>query len=534
VIDMRASDLLVKCIEAEGVERVFGVPGEENLDVMDSLKESGVEFVLTRHENSAAFIALTCSRLTNRPHVCLSTLGPGATNMVTGVAEAFLSYIPLIAMTGQVGADQAFVPRKQYLDLAQLYRPVTKASYSVRAAENLPSLVRRAFQMASDERPGPVHLELPEDTMKVKVTGEPLRHPKPHRSDLHRETLDKVRGIISSAKRPLILAGPGVFRAGAGASLRDFARSWGIPVAHTWHGCGVLPYDDELSLNTVGLRARDKVRKAFEMMDTVLLVGFDVPEFQPSFWNIGAPKKVVGLVAAPLEAVPRLQVDLQLVGPLEAMLRRLSSDSKRKENWALEYRQDLVACIDGCPSDSRPVKPQLAVKAIRARLAKSDICTSDVGAHMLWLTRLYPVYKENTLLLTNGLIPMGIGIPAAIGAKLVHPDRKVVAVVGDGGLMMSAGELETAKRLGTNFVTVVFNDSGLGLIKLKHERAYQRHYGTDFGNPDLVRFAESFGLKGYRAETAKELDDALRQALKDDELALIDVPIDYRENDSLL
>jgi acetolactate synthase-1/2/3 large subunit len=531
---MRASDLLVKCIEAEGVERIFGVPGEENLDVMDALKDSRVEFVLTRHENSAAFIALTCARLTNRPHVCLSTLGPGATNMVTGVAEAFLSYVPLIAMTGQVGSDQAFVPRKQYLDLEQLYRPVTKGSFSLRAAENIPSLVRRAFQLASEERPGPVHLELPEDTMKVKVQGEPLRHSKPHRPDLDRASLKKVREMISSSKRPLILAGPGVFRADAGASLRKFSHSWGIPVAHTWHGCGAMPYDDELSLNTVGLRARDRVRRVFELMDAVLLVGFDVPEFQPTFWNIGAPKKVAGLVSAPLDAVPKLQLDVQLVGPLDSMLRRLSSSAERKPNWTLEHRQDLVACIDGCPSDSSPVKPQLAVKAIRTHLGKSDICTSDVGAHMLWLTRLYPVYKENTLLLTNGLIPMGIGIPAAIGAKLVHPERKVVAVVGDGGLMMSAGELETAQRLGTNFVTVVFNDSGLGLIKLKHERAYKRHYGTDFGNPDLVKFAESFGARGYRAETAKELEDALRQALKDDELALIDVPIDYGENDNLL
>ncbi len=531
---MRASDLLVKCIEAEGVERVFGIPGEENLDVMDSLKESGMEFVLTRHENSAAFMALTCARLTNRPNVCLSTLGPGATNMVTGVAEAFLSYIPLIAMTGQVGSDQAFVPRKQYLDLEHLYRPVTKGSFSVRAPDNLPSVMRRAFQLALEERPGPVHLELPEDAMKATVRGEPLRRSRTHGLHLDPSTLEKVRGIISSSKRPLIIAGPGVFRAGAGESLRRFARSWGIPVAHTWHGGGVMPYDDELSLNLVGLRARDRVRKVFELMDTVLLVGYDVPEFQPTFWDIGAPKRIVGLVSAPLEAVPRLQVEMQLVGPLEPMLRRLSTNAKRKRNGAMEQRQDLMACIDGCPSDSFPVKPQLVVRTIRKRLGKSDICTSDVGAHMIWLTRLYPVYKENTLLLTNGLIPMGIGLPSAIGAKLVHPERKVVAVVGDGGLLMSAGELETAKRLGTNFVTVVFNDSGLGLIKLKHERAYKRHYGTDFGNPDMVRFAESFGAKGYRVSTAAELDEVLRRALKDDELALIDVPIDYRENSDLL
>ena len=533
-MDMRASDLLVKCLAAEGVERVFGIPGEENLDVMDALMETGMEFVLTRHENSAAFIALTCARLTNRANVCLSTLGPGATNMVTGVAEAFLSYVPLIAMTGQVGADQAFVPRKQYLDLAELYRPITKASFKLNDPRAIASQVRRAFQFASEERPGPVHLELPEDAMKAKAEGNPLARSRPPRPSIDKGTLKGVQEAISSAERPMVLAGPGVFRARAGASLRDLARSWGIPVAHTWHGCGAMPYDDELSLNTVGLRTKDRVRKAFEMMDLVLLVGFDVPEFQPAFWNVGAPKKVVGIVASPLEAVPGLNVHLQLVGPLEAMLKRLASGAKRKENWALEHRNDLASCIDGCPTDSPPVKPQLAVKAIRARLGKADICTSDVGAHLIWLAKYYPVYKENTLLLTNGLIPMGIGVPSAIGAKLVHPERKVVAVVGDGGLMMSAAELETAERLGTSFVTVVFNDSGLGLIKLKHERAYGRHYGTDFGNPDLVEFAESFGAKGYRAETAEELDEMLRLALKEDELALIDVPIDYNENERLL
>ena len=531
---MRASDLLVRCLEAEGVDRVFGIPGEENLEVMDSLKDSNLEFVLTRQENSAAFIASTCARLTNRPHVCLSTLGPGATNMVTGVAEAYLSYVPLVALTGQVGTDQAFVPRKQFLDLGQLYRPVTKASIGVRSAENLPSQVRRAFQMASEERPGPVHLELPEDVMKAETEGAPLAHARPRPARCDEEGVAKVRDLIAASDRPLILAGPGVTRAGAGASLRKLARAWGIPVAHTWHGAGAMPYDDQLSLNTVGLRAKDQVRRAFQEMDLVLLVGYDVPEFLPSYWNIGARKRVVGLVPAPLDAVPGLDVDLQLVGPLDVTLRRIAAKATRKRNWATGHRQDLHACIDGCPRDGAPVKPQLAVRAVRACLGKRDVCTSDVGAHLIWLTKLYPVYRENTLLVSNGLIPMGIGIPSAIGAKLSRPDSKVVAVVGDGGLMMSAAELETARRLGTNFVTVVFNDDGLGLIKLKHEQAYGRYHGTDLGNPDLVRFAESFGARGYRAETAEELEEALGRALRNDELALIDVPIDYRENAHLL
>ena len=531
---MRGSDLLVKCLEAEGVQRIFGIPGEENLDVMDALLDSDIRFTLTKHENSAAFMANTCARLTGDPHVCLSTLGPGATNMVTGVADAYLSYLPLIVLTGQVGAERAYHPQKQYIDLVQMFKPVTKDSFSVRTPSRIPVQIRRAFDLASAEKPGPVHVELPEDLMKGETEGTSIRKPQTHHLRCEPGLVHQARNVLLRSRRPLVFAGPGTIRAGACKQLRDLVHAWQIPVVHTWYGAGIVPYDDPLSLNTVGLRTRDLVRGAFEIADTILLIGYDLPEFAPVFWNVGEKKTVVVIDAVRAETVPSFAPDMQVVGDVGSILQRLASDPKPRENWIGPYREDLQRCVDDCPTDGTPVKPQLVVRAIRNALGKEDICVSDVGAHLIWLAKRYPVYKENTLLLSNGLIPMGVGVPSAIAAKLVHPEKKVVAACGDGGFMMTATELETAQRLGARFVTIVFNDQDLGLIRLKHEKAYGRAYDTSFGNPDFIRFAESFGAKGYRTETGAELEEVLRHALDADELAIIDVPVDYSENKGLL
>ena len=531
---MRGAELLVKCLEAEGITRIFGIPGEENIDVMDALIDSKIKFVLTKHENSAAFMANACARLTGKPQVCLSTLGPGATNMVTGVAEAFLSYYPVVAIAGQAGAERAYHPQKQYIDLVQMYRPVTKDSFSVRTTSRVPVQVRRAFDIATAERPGPVLLELPEDVMKEEAKGEPLVKGHIHHLRTELAAIDSVREILASSRKPLVFAGAGVMRANAVSRLQRFIHRWHIPIVHSWHGAGMISYEDELSLNTVGLRSGDFVRLAFEEADAVFLVGFDLPEFAPVVWNVGAHKAIVHIDAQPAESVPNYAPDVQLVGDIGSILDRLSLDPKPKRNWATQYKEDLNRCMERCPTGETPVKPQLIVRAIRRALGKEDICVSDVGAHLVWLAKLYPVYKENTLLLSNGLIPMGIGLPTAIAARLTNPSKKVVAAVGDAGLMMSLAELETAKRLGVRFVTVVFNDRDLGLIKVKQEKAYGRAYDTRFDNPNMVELARSFGAKGYRVETASELKEALRQALSADELAVIDVPVDYSENKYLV
>jgi acetolactate synthase-1/2/3 large subunit len=531
---MRASDMIIKCLESEGVERIFGIPGEENMEVMDSLIDSNIEFILTKHENSAAFMAGACARLTGKPHVCLATLGPGATNMVTGVAEAYLSHIPLIAITGQVGADQAYAPRKQFLDLVALYKPVTKESFSMRTAARIPVQVRRAFDIAASEKQGPVHIELPEDVMKAETEGEPLKRAERETMKFQRGTLDKVRTLLEKSETPIVFVGPGVIRLGAVRVFRALVEAWNLPVVHSWHGSGIISYDDPLSLNTVGARTRDTVRKAFEEADLILLVGYDLPEFPPTFWNIGKKKNVVVLDAVPAEHVPNFEPDIQVIGNIINILTSLTHKAKKKRPWAKGHKEWLEDCLGHCPDDKFPLKPQLIVKAVRESLGKEDICVSDVGAHLLWLAKLYPVYKENTLLLTNGLIPMGISVPAAIGAKLTKPDKKVVAVCGDGGFAMCGPELETARRLGTNFVTVIFNDGGLGLIRYKNQKMYGRSNGTEFGSIDHSKFAESLGAKGYRVSSASELSEVLKGCLKDDELAVIDCPVDYTENRDLL
>jgi acetolactate synthase I/II/III large subunit len=533
VREMRGADLLVKCLELEGVKRIFGIPGEENLEIVDALYDSDIELVVTRHEQGAAFMAEVSARFTRRPGVCLSTLGPGATNLITGVADSFLCHQPLIVLTGQVASDEARPPRKQYLDLPRLFEPVTKMSFGLRSTDQVPSLVRRAFDIAMEERPGPVHLEIPENIMRAEAEGAPLPH-EAHPFPLQEGRLRESREMMISSERPLILCGPGVIRQRAEESLRRYAERWQFPVVHTWLGNGVLAFDHPLSLHTIGLRKRDPMLEAFKESDLVILIGYDLLEFQPKYWNVGVRKKVMSISGAPMDRVPELTPDLELVGKIDAGLDWLSRDPAPKRSWAGDLRERLHSTIDDIPPDEGLVKPQLVVRSIRRALGREDIAVCDVGAHLLWMMRLFPTYKENTLLCSNGLVPMGFGVPAALAARLNNPERKVVAACGDGGFMMTSAELETAVRLETPFVTVVFNDSALGLIESKQMSDYGRSHGVKFGHIDLVKHAESLGADGIRVSSASELEEALRGYLREDALAVIDVPVDYRENQKLM
>jgi len=530
---MRGSGLLVKCLEDEGVTRIFGIPGEENLDLMDSLIDSNIEFVLTKHEESAAFMAEISARLSGKPGVCLSTLGPGATNLVTGIADAYLCYTPVVALTGQVRTERAHPPEKQYIDLVQLFKPITKDSFSIRTPSKIPLLTRRAFDKAREERPGPVHVELPEDIMRCEVEGRPLPRSVSRRISCDRSSLDPLRKAISEAETPLILAGNGVIRSGSQEALRKFSVAWDLPVAHTWLASGILPYDDPRSLHSVGRRTHDFMRKAFELADLVIAVGYDVIEYQPVFWNIGREKKVVHVGPIPAETADRFVPDIQLIGDIRSILSELTNGAVDKGNWASGLRDELHQRMTIEAEDTTPIKPQLAVRAVRRVLGRKDIAVCDVGAHFIWMEKLYPTYAENTLVVSNGLIGMGIGIPGAIASKLTCPERKVVAVVGDGGFMMTSSELETAMRMRAPFVTVIFDDRTYGLIKIRQEKNYGRSIGVDFENPDFVKFAESFGAEGYRVSSAKELEETLAKCLKDDVLAVIDVPINYSEHVNL-
>jgi acetolactate synthase-1/2/3 large subunit len=529
---MKGSSLMVKCLESEGVRHVFGIPGEENLDLMDSLIDSDIDFVLTRHESSAAFMAGMVGRLTGRPGACLTTLGPGASNMVIGVAEAYLSYNPMVAMSGQVAGECQRHPRKQYIDLVSMFRPITKESISVRAAARIPELTRKAFDLASAERPGPVFVELPEDVLKGQADGAALPIPKPQARGV--PDLDRLRSLIRAAERPLVIAGAGVLRAAASDALRLFVSKWHVPAAMTWMGAGAVAFDDELGLNTVGLRSVDMVRAAFEEADLIILVGFDLIEFEPKYWMTGREKRVAYIGAAPCDTFLGLRPDVEMVGDLRETLAALSRDPTPKADWASGVRSRLHDSLAALPAEGTGIKPQHIIKTIRDCLGRKDIAVSDVGAHLIWMAQRYPAYEPNSMLLSNGLIPMGVGVPWAIAAKLVHPERKVVASVGDGSFAMTGMELATAKRLGTPFVTVVWSDSSYELIRIRQEKAFGRSAGVNFGKQDMLGFARSLGVDGHRATTASKLRETLSRCLKDDVLAVIEVDVDATENDQLL
>ncbi|MCQ5375103.1 MAG: thiamine pyrophosphate-dependent enzyme, partial [Methanomassiliicoccales archaeon] len=347
-------------------------------------------------------------------------------------------------------------------------------------------------------------------------------------------SIDILTKMIESSETPIVLAGRGILRACAQDEFREFVRSLNIPVAHTWMGSGLIPFDDPLSLHSVGLRTHDFMRKAFELSDLVIAIGYDILEFQPVFWNIGIKKKIAYIGVSRAETAPKFSPDIQLVGNMKKILSLLASCNVRKDNWTSELREQLHRRIFGLPPDESPVKPQLAVRAIRDCLGKKDIVVSDVGAHLLWMEKLYPTYAERTLIASNGLLPMGIAVPGAIAAKLICPEKKVVAVCGDGGFLMTSSELETASRLKTPFTTVIFNDGGFGMIKIRQLKNFGRTIGVDFGNPDFVKYAESFGANGYKVSTAKELSEVLMNCLNNDELSVIDVLIDYDENAHLV
>lgn len=527
---MKGSEILVRQLESEGVQRVFGIPGEENLDLMDSLRDSSIEFVLTRHESSAAFMAGMVGRLTGRPGACLTTLGPGAANMVIGVGEAYLGYQPMVAMSGQLSRACQRKPRKQYLDLMSLFRPITKGVISPASANEVAGSARRAFGLAAQERPGPVYLELPEDVMKERLEGEMRLAPWEESCGPSAPDLDAVKDLLLGAERPVVLAGAGVVRGHASAELVRFAERWGVPVAMTWLGSGSVPFDHPLSLGTVGLRRADLMRSAFEVADLVLLVGFDLVEFEPQYWNFGTAKKVAYIGAAPCDTVPGFAPDLQIVSDVRLTLGSLGDHGSSKQVWTSELKAKLTATLADVPDGQKGVKPQAIVRAIRNALGREDIAVSDVGAHLIWMAQRYPVYRENTLLMSNGLIPMGVGVPWAIAAKLVHPDQKVVASVGDGSFAMTGMELLTAKELRTPMVVVVWNDGEYRLIRAKQEAGFSNKYGVEFSNPDYLDFAKSLGIKTYRAETAAELNDTIARGLKDDEVVLIDVTVDRTES----
>lgn len=532
--ELNTAELLVKCLENEGVEYIFGLPGEENLDVLEALKNSSIKFITTRHEQGAAFMADVYGRLTGKAGVCLSTLGPGATNLMTGVADANLDGAPLVAITGQVGTDRMHIESHQYLDLVAMFAPVTKWNKQIVRPGITPEVVRRAFKTAQSEKPGAVHIDLPENIAAMAADGSPLPLDSQEKVYASYRTLNMAAAVISKAKNPLILAGNGAIRANASEALTEFATALNIPVANTFMGKGVIPYTHPLALWAVGLQQRDLISCAFDRSDLIIAVGYDLIEYSPKKWNPDGKLPIIHIGMTPAEIdssyAPVVEVVGDITDSLIDILKRADRQNKPTPVTA-GLKTEIRADYETYANDTGfPIKPQKLIYDLRQVMGPEDIAICDVGAHKMWMARHYHSDCPNTCIISNGFAAMGIAIPGAIAAKLVYPDKRVVAVTGDGGFMMNCQELETALRVGTPFVTLIFNDGGYGLIEWKQLNYFGTSSFIKFGNPDFVKFAESMGLKGYRVESTQDLIPTLEEAFRQEVPTVIDVPVDYGEN----
>ena len=530
---MKAAELLVRCLENEGVETIFGIPGEENLDMMDALLDSPIQFVTTRHEQGAAFMADVYGRLTGKAGVCLATLGPGATNLVTGVADANMDHAPVVAIAGQASTTRLHKESHQVLDLVNLFAPITKYSTQIREPEIIPEVIRKAFKVAEAEKPGCSFIDFPENIAEMEIEGKaPLKVQSPLPPVPPPEKMKQAADIISAAKYPIIMAGNGVVRAGVAEQLVDFAEKLNIPVATTFMAKGLIPSSHELSLGAVGLQATDFVSCGFNRADVVICVGYDIVEYHPHLWHKDSTSKIIHIDASPAEVDEYYIVETGVIGHIGEGLKGIAAEARgRKEFLTAKLRDSIREELEEHANDaSFPVKPQKIIWDLRASLQPDDIVISDVGAHKMWMARMYQAEKPNTCIISNGFASMGIAVPGAIAAKHAFPNRTSVAVTGDAGFLMNSQEIETAIRIGTPIIILIWNDSSYGLIKWKQEAQFGRPSNVDFKNPDFVKYAESFGAKGYRVESTEDLAPTIKQAIEDDCVVIIDCPVDYSEN----
>ena len=531
---MKSAELFVRCLENEGVEYVFGVPGEENLDLMDALLDSNIRFVTTRHEQGAAFMADVYGRLTGRAGVCLSTLGPGATNLVTGVADANMDHAPLVAIAGQASTHRLHKESHQVLNLVRMFLPVTKYASRILEPEIVPEVVRKAFKLAQSEKTGACFIEYPENIAEMETGPDEAPLPviathRPHPSDAR---VAEVAEVISKARSPMILAGHGVVRAGACGALAAFAEQLRIPVANTFMAKGVIPFRHPMALGSAGLQSKDHVALGFDKADVIICIGYDLVEYHPHLWHPTRDRTIVHIAQTPAEVDAHYPVRTGLVGDIAEGLRRIQALATPQEGNPLRpLRQALIDEMNEHKADDCvPVKPQKLIWDLRTALDLEDIVICDVGAHKMWMARMFRCEYPNTCLISNGFASMGIAVPGAVAAKLVAPERHVVAVTGDAGFMMNSQEIETAMRLKLPIVILIWNDNAYGLIEWKQMNRFGRPAHVDFTNPDFVRYAESFGARGYRVGEHGDLATILQKALNEDTVTVIDCPVDYSEN----
>lgn len=531
-----AARLLVRSLEAEGVEYVFGIPGEENIHFVHALNDSPIRYVLVRHEQAAAFMAEIYGRLTGRAGVASATLGPGAINLQLGVADATTNSTPVVAISAQVGLDRIYKESHQIVDLVSLFRPITKWSELAPTAEALPEMVRKAFKTAQTERPGAVYLAIPEDveTAKVPASLAPLPVNVVRPQEPSPAQIDRAARVLAEARRPVVLAGHGATRAGASAALISFSERLGLPVATTFNGKGVFPDDHRNALGAVGFMRHDYVNFGFDEADVLIAVGYEPQEFDPAKVNPDADKKIIHIHQFPAEVDEHYPVEVGVQGDVSRSLHALADRVARRfdvngtgRKISRMLRDELS---EGATDDGHPLAPRRIVADIRAAMGRDDIVLADTGAVKMWMARMYPTYEPNTLLVSNGLSSMGFAVPGAIAAKLARPDRRVLAATGDGAFLMNSQELETAVRENIPITVLIWDDSAYGLIEWKMDLDLGESSHTRFGNPDFVKYAESFGARGHRVESADELLPTLRRALEEDAVSVIAVPVDYSHN----
>jgi acetolactate synthase I/II/III large subunit len=529
---MKASDLFVRQLEEEGADYIFGLPGEENLDFLESLRTSSITVIVTRHEQTAAFMAATYGRLTGKAGICFSTLGPGATNLTTGIAHAQLIGAPLVSISGQKPLRDNRQARFQLLDVVSMMKPLTKEAVSIADPDMIPTVLRNAFKLAQAERPGAVHVELPED-----VAGSAAHAPVQKRGYLrrglaHPDALARAAALINDAKYPLIIISAGANRKRITRQLERFVEMTGIHAVHTQMGKGVLSDESEYSLFATGIHHRDYVNCGIDRADLIITIGYNIVEYPPSIWNGEHTKKILNIDFTEAVTDRYYNPDVELIGDIAASLSLLAEQIREKKSGDLyrSVRKFLDGKLAVPPGQSYPPTPQEVVGHVRQVLAGDDILTLDNGIYKLWFARLYRTYRPNTLLLDNALATMGAGLPAALTAKMVRPGSKVLAVVGDGGFMMNSREMETAVRYHLPVVVLLLNDAAYGFIRWKQRSRGFPDFAVAYGNPDFVRYAESYGAVGMRLHAGDDLSEMLRRAFAEKKPVLIDCPVDYTVN----
>jgi acetolactate synthase-1/2/3 large subunit len=528
------AELIVRCLENEGVKYVFGIPGEENIHLVRALSASPIRYVLVRHEQGASFMAEVYGRLTGAAGICSSTLGPGAINMLLGVADATTNSTPVVALSAQVGMGRAFKESHQGVDLVSMFDPVTKWAELIATPEGVPEIVRKAFKLAQTERPGAVYLAVPEDveTAPAPAGAKPLAVNVPRPDEPSPSQLQRAAEVLRNARNPIVLAGHGAARAGAGDALRRFAEELAVPVATTFHGKGVFPDDHPQALGAVGFMRHDYVNFGFDEADVIVAVGYELQEFDPARINPDADKKIIHIHRFPAEVDVHYQVEVGLQSEIGRTLDALAAEAGRRFGAGVgRIRAMLESELERGRADDRfPLAPARIVADTREALAREDIVLVDTGALKMWMARLYPTYEPNTCLISNGLSTMAWTLPGAIAAKLARPSAKVLVATGDGAFMMNSQEIETALREKVPFVVLIWVDDEYGLIKWKMDLELGESFDIAFDNPDFVAYAESFGARGYRIEAAGELLPTLRKALADDTVSVISCPVDYSAN----